>query len=173
MSGTSDLDRLRRLADRVLAIQMCIDGASFIDLYRWFLDRTPSREQAFENARRVIRGGPVEGGAPFCKDVVYLLGLLQVASFVRVAFAMGRPDLVGMLFVGKLDLFAVPALTELRAAGLVDPPAFRPPWIADPRSTLALLTFSTFMAGVDLAGTTEAAGQLLGDLPHFLRSNES
>jgi hypothetical protein len=56
---------MRRLADRVLAIQMVIDGADFIDLFRWFRDRTPGDEQAFESARRTFRGAPLTGGAPF------------------------------------------------------------------------------------------------------------
>ncbi|NVB38881.1 DUF1704 domain-containing protein [Pseudenhygromyxa sp. WMMC2535] len=165
MSGTSDLDRLRRLADRVVAIQMCIDGADFIELYRWFLDRSPSREQAFESARRVIRGGPITGGAPFCKDVSYLFGLLEVSSFVRAAFVMGRSDLVPLLFVGKLDVGAIGALAELSFEGLVVPPLFLPPWVADPRSMLAFLTWSTFMAVTDSEALTESLRRVLADLP--------
>ena len=49
VSGTLDLDRLRRLADRILAVQMVIDGADFIEVYRWFLDRSATPEQAFES----------------------------------------------------------------------------------------------------------------------------
>jgi hypothetical protein len=60
-----ELDRLRRLADRVFAIQMAIDGADFIEVYRYFLERTGQPDQAFENARRVFRGGMMVGGAPF------------------------------------------------------------------------------------------------------------
>ncbi|NBB93411.1 MAG: DUF1704 domain-containing protein, partial [Gammaproteobacteria bacterium] len=39
ITGCMDLDRLSRLADRVLAIQMAIDGADFIEVYRYFLER--------------------------------------------------------------------------------------------------------------------------------------
>ena len=48
VSGTLDLDRLRRLADRILSVQMVIDGADFIEVYRWFLERsaTPSRRSS-------------------------------------------------------------------------------------------------------------------------------
>ncbi len=95
VSGTLELDRLRRLADRTLAVHMVCEGADFIELYRWFLERSPSPEQAFESTRRIFRGGPLEGGAPFTKDCGYLSGLLAVLTFVRAAFAADRPDTLG------------------------------------------------------------------------------
>ncbi len=82
ISGSWDIDRLRRLARRVITIQMAVDGADFLDIYRYFLDQGVEPEQAFENARRVFRGGPITGGAPFTKDAVYLDGLLQVHSYL-------------------------------------------------------------------------------------------
>jgi uncharacterized protein (TIGR02421 family) len=57
ISGTIELDRLRRLADRVFAIQMAIEGADFLEVYGYFLERTGNPDQSFENARRVFRGG--------------------------------------------------------------------------------------------------------------------
>ena len=36
---------------------MAIDGADFIEIYRYFVDKGISRNQAFENSRRVFRGG--------------------------------------------------------------------------------------------------------------------
>jgi uncharacterized protein (TIGR02421 family) len=164
-SGTAELDRMRRLADRVLAIQLVIDGADFIDLYRWFLDRTPSEEQAFESARRAFRGTPLEGGAPFTKDVVYLFGLLEVAATVRTAFAAGRVDLLRLLFVGKLAVQALPALARCAAAGLVVRPTFGPPWATDPRGILALLTLSTFLTRLDLPEMVASVSGLLDRCP--------
>src|SRR6056297_1532916 len=124
VSGTLGPDRLRRLADRIVAVQMVVDGADFIELYRWFLERTHDAEQAFESTRRIFRGSPITGGAPFTKDCAYLSGFLSVSTFVRSAFTAGRSDTLALLFSGKLDLFAVPALAELRAQGLVQPARF-------------------------------------------------
>jgi hypothetical protein len=118
VSGTLDLDRLRRLAERVVAVQMVCEGADFITLYRWFLERSSSEEQAFESTRRIFRGAPLSGGAPFTKDCGYLSGLLAVLMFVRAAFACNRSDTLGLLFAGKLDLSAIPALADLRRRGL-------------------------------------------------------
>jgi uncharacterized protein (TIGR02421 family) len=164
-SGTAELDRMRRLADRVVGIQAVVDGADFIDLYRWFQERTPSDEQAYESARRIFRGAPLTGGAPFTKDVVYLYGLLEIASTFRVAFAAGRVDLLRLLFVGKVAVASLPALSHCAAMGLVTQPVFGPPWARDPRGILALLTLSTFLARVDLPGMVAGIEEILAGCP--------
>lgn len=165
LSGTLELDRLRRLADRVEAVQLVVDGADFVECYRWFLDRSGDPEQAFESTRRIFRGAPIEGGAPFTKDCAYLSGFLSVATFVRAAFVAGRADTIGLLFAGKLDLFAVPALAELRAMGLCRPARFLPPWVLDPGWVLSHLTLTTFMQGIDLDAFAAAVGDTLASTP--------
>jgi uncharacterized protein (TIGR02421 family) len=165
LSGTLELDRLRRLADRVEAVHMVVEGADFVECYRWFLERSGHPEQAFESTRRIFRGAPIDGGAPFTKDCAYLSGFLSVATFVRAAFVAGRADTIGLLFAGKLDLFAVPALAELRAMGLCRPARFVPPWVLDPGWVLSHLTVTTFMQGIDLDTVADAVGDLLSACP--------
>jgi len=165
VSGSMELDRMRRLADRVFAIQMAIEGADFLEVYRYFLERAANPDQAFENARRVFRGGVISGGAPFTKDVVYLHGLLQVGFSIRAAFAAGRSDVLRLFFCGKLDALDIPALCELYAMGMVRAPLYLPPWISDPRYLLALFTYSTFINQVDLGQAQEVVQQLLERAP--------
>lgn len=165
ISGAIELDRLRRLADRVVAIQLAIDGADFREIYQYFIERTGDPDQSFESARRVFRGGLLTGGAPFTKDVVYLMGLMQVNNFMRACFAAGRADCLNLLFCGKLDLFDIPALCELYEMGLCRPPRFVPPWISDPRYLLAVLTFGTFANSIDLAPLVDVAGKVLDSAP--------
>ncbi len=165
ISGSMELDRMRRLADRVFAIQMAIEGADFLEVYRFFLERAASCDQAFENARRVFRGGVISGGAPFTKDVVYLFGLLQVSIAIRSCFAAGRSDVLRLFFCGKLDALDIPALCELYSMGLLRAPLYLPPWISDPRSLLALFTYSTFMNQVDIGRGVEVVEQLLAQAP--------
>ena len=165
ISSTMELDRFRRLADRVVAIQMAVDGADFLEVYRWFLERVGQAEQAYENTRRVYRGGVITGGAPFTKDVSYVFGLLQVSNMVRAMFAAGRADVLRLLFCGKLDVQDLPVLCELAALGLCRAPRHRPPWATDPRSLLATLAYSTFINQIDLGPLTRYAAQLVADSP--------
>ena len=165
VSGTLELDRLRRLADRVVAVQMVCEGADFVTLYRWFAERSDSPEQAFEATRRIFRGAPLSGGAPFTKDCGYLSGLLGVLMFVRAAFACNRSDTLGLLFAGKLDLSAIPALADLRRRGLCRRARFLPPWASDPGWVLSYLTLSTFLSRVDLTAVAEGVKQALADCP--------
>jgi uncharacterized protein (TIGR02421 family) len=165
ISGSMDLDRLRRLADRVIAIQMAIDGADFLDVYRFFLGRTHNLSQAFENARRVFRGGVLTGGAPFTKDGVYIEGLLRVHNFLRAVVQLGRIDCLHLLFCGKLDIEDVPALAMLAAEGMCEYPRFLPPWAADLRFLASYLAYSAFLNQVDLSAVRSHYAELLGCSP--------
>ena len=144
ITGNLDLDRLRRLSDRVIAIQMAIDGADFIELYRFYLTKTDIKEQAFENARRVCRGGLITGGAPFTKDIVYLDGLLNVHNFLRTVVGDGRADLLPLLFVGKLNIEDLGEMVHFKELGLLESPVYLPPWIKDIRFLLTYLAYSSF-----------------------------
>ena len=151
MSASIDVDRMRRLADRTIAIEMSQQGASFIDLYRFFRDRGDEREEAFDNSQRVVRGGKVDGGAPFTKDVIYLDGLTRIHGYLHVAVPRGRLDDVARLFVGKIALEDIPALRELELEGVLAPPKHMPLWAKDLRFLAAYLAYSTFLKRIDLS----------------------
>lgn len=150
LSGALDPQRLKRLADRVIAIQMALDGADFIELYQYFLDVSENEYEAFESARRVVRGGLVNGGAPLTKDVVYVQGLLEVHSFLRAAVQAGDPSLARLLFVGKFDLADLDAMRMLREADLLSEPEFMPPWVTDLRFLTSYLAYSVFLNEINL-----------------------
>ena len=153
--GSMEPQRMHRLADRVFAIQMAIDGADFLDIYRYFLERAHNEFEAFENARRVVRGGLVTGGAPFTKDGVYLEGLLRVHNYLRVVVKAGDVRLIRALFTGKLDLEDLPAILMLDDAGLLEKPRYLPPWVHDLRPLVTYLSYSRFLNHIDL-GAVEA-----------------
>ena len=167
ITGSIDIDRMHRLADRVLAIQMAIEGADFLEVYQYFLSRTGSEEQAFENTRRVFRGGVLTGGAPFTKDVAYLDGLLRVHNFLRAIVVGGRTDCLRLLFAGKLDIEDIPVLYELTQMGLCHAPKYLPPWAEDMRFLLCELTYSSFLGGVDLGQIETHYDALLSSVPAF------
>jgi uncharacterized protein (TIGR02421 family) len=165
ITGSMDIDRFRRLADRVIATQMAIDGADFVEVFRFFLEHADSPEQAFENARRVFRGGDPRGGAPFTKDIVYLDGLLRVHNFLRAVVAAGRSDCLLLLFCGKLDIEDIPVLCELSAMGLCRLPRFLPPWAADRRFLLSYLAYSSYLNNIDLGPIRKHYAGLLEQSP--------
>lgn len=165
ISGALDLDRLRRLVDRVEAVQMAIDGADFLEVYRFFMKQNDDPSQAFENTRRIFRGGKLAGGAPFTKDIVYLDGFLRVHSFLRSVVAAGRADLLRLLFCGKLDIDDIPAVAELAAAGRCRMPRFLPPWAEDLRFLLSYLAYSGFVNTVDLGRMTQHYRALAAEAP--------
>lgn len=165
ITGSMDLERLRRLAERTIAIKMAADGADFIQVYQYFLERTGAEVQAFENTRRVFRGGVLGGGAPFTKDIVYLDGLIRVHNFLRTLVSQGRPDCLPLLFCGKLDLEDIPVLAELSQAGLCQRPRYLPEWAGDMRFLLSYLAYSAFLNTIDLQAVGSHYEQLLRNAP--------
>jgi uncharacterized protein (TIGR02421 family) len=165
ITNSIDLDRLRRLADRILAIQMSIEGADFLDVYRYFLDRIGDESQAYENSRRVFRGGILTGGAPFTKDGVYLEGLIRVHNFLKAIAANGRADCLKLLFCGKLDIDDIPVLYKLEEMGLCQLPKYLPPWVEDSRYLLAYLTCSEFLNKMDMPKVYSHYDTLLHSIP--------
>lgn len=179
ITGGMDVDRLRRLADRVLAIQMAVDGADFIEVYDHFLEQgrsaaarqsvQPSDEAlqrtAFEQSRRVFRGGVLTGGAPFTKDAVYLDGLLRVHDFLRSIVAAGRADVLQLLFCGKMSLADIPVLCELAELGLLKAPKFLPAWASDRRFLVSYLAYSGFLGRVRIGRVHERYAEVLATAP--------
>lgn len=114
--------RLRLLAARVVAAQAMIDGAEFVDTFRLLRgDLRFGLRAAFGIAVRIHRGGG------FCKDAVYLAGLLDVLRHLR------RGGDLEPLLVGKISVRHVAILEELAWRGIVAPPAWTPPYLADAR----------------------------------------
>jgi len=152
ISGAMDPQRFRRLSDRVIAIQMSIDGADFKEVFDFYNERLDDPDQSFENARRVFRGGVLTGGAPFTKDMVYLNGLLRVHNFMRTVVKLGRADLIRILFSGKMDIEDVPALAQMAASGRMRNPEFMPPWAKDLRFLVSYMAYSGFLNQVKMPG---------------------
>lgn len=166
ITGALDVDRLGRLANRVVAIQMAMEGADFLEVYRFFLERTTGESsQAYENTRRVFRGTPLTGGAPFTKDGVYLDGMLRVHTFMKAAASRRRLDCLQVLFCGRLDLAHVPALCRLAQEGLIVPPPYLPKWVKDRRFLIAHLAYAAFTNVVHLEKIAERVDEMMSSAP--------
>lgn len=146
-----DVARLRRLALRVRAIDAALAGADFLEVYRLFESAGQTREESYASAQRVFRGGDVRGGGVvLTKDVVYIKGLNLVSSFMRRAIALGRHELPGLLFAGRLTPGDALLLAPLVEEGLLRPPALAPAWVKNEACLVAYLVWSAFLDQVQL-----------------------
>jgi uncharacterized protein (TIGR02421 family) len=153
--------RLERLAIRVKMVEMAEDGASFLDVHRFLVERGAPERDAYLDTVRIFRGGVVEGGAPFTKDACYLAGLLHVYAFLSAFVRAGFRDEVEMLVCGRIALDDVVALVELRALGLLSRPKHRPSWLENWSTLLPYFAFSSFVNEVDLGEVEEHYRELI------------
>jgi uncharacterized protein (TIGR02421 family) len=151
ITGSTSLARVRRLCDRTIAIHQAEGGASFLDLYRFFRERGNDEHNSFDCARRVVRGGLVEGGAPFTKDGCYLDGFLRVTNFLRIALTKGQSQLVRLLFAGKLAVDDAPLFDRLAREGVLAEPIYLPAWAKDLSFLTAFMSYTAFLGRSDLA----------------------
>lgn len=144
------LPRLKRLVDRVELVALAEEGATFLDLYRYLLDRGRSERAAYLDAARVCRGGLTSGGAPFTKDASYLAGFVEVYDFLRLAITHERSGIPEVLVSGRFALEDVDALLELRRIGLLEPPVYVPGWVRRRSDLLTHFAFTSFLTEIDL-----------------------
>jgi uncharacterized protein (TIGR02421 family) len=149
-TGSMDINRLRRVALRVIAVQQALDGADFIQVFEGFVQAGQSPEESFRSTQRIFRGADVRGGSAFTKDAAYLTGLLGVHTLLRVAIRDNRPELVGHLFAGRLSLADTVRLAPLFESGWLQAPTYVPAWASDMRRLAANLAFSAFIARIKL-----------------------
>ncbi len=136
--------RARRLNDRVIAVDKAEDGASFIEVFEWFRTEGYAEDVCFWNTQRIFRGGTLEGGAPFTKDIVYTRGIVENYHFLRASIKYGRPELIPWLFVGKVHLDDIPVLAAHAHEGVVQAPEYVPAMFRDLNGMAIWLAVSTF-----------------------------
>ncbi|HJU40998.1 MAG TPA: flavohemoglobin expression-modulating QEGLA motif protein, partial [Tahibacter sp.] len=161
MSGSIDIERMKRISLRIVAIHMALAGADFIEVFRFFLESGQTEADSFSSAQRVFRGVPVTGGAAFTKDNVYLHGLMTVHTFFRWALKHRRLSLCSALFAGKMTLHDVIALEPYFASGYIAQPMYLPPWARRGNGLAGMLAFSLFANHIRMA-RVEAEDLVLG-----------
>ncbi|MDH4556124.1 DUF1704 domain-containing protein [Pseudomonas sp. BN417] len=150
LTGSIDIQRLRRVALRVVAVQQALDGADFIEVFKGFLEAGQSEEESFRSTQRVFRGTDVRGGGAFTKDACYVIGMLGVHTLLRVAVRDNRPELLRQLFAGRMSAGDVVRLAPLFESGWLEQPRYIPPWASDLRRLAAALAFSAFVGKIKL-----------------------
>ena len=139
---------------------MAENGANFLELYNHYLSHNYEEREAFQNTVRVFRGSPLEGGAPFTKDISYCRGFIENYNFIRTAIRDGYPELIPFMYVGKIHVDDVPLLYQKYKEGIVDAPQYLPPQFADLNGLAVWMSFSNFLNTVDLKKVQEHYGSL-------------
>jgi len=150
LSGAMDIGRMKRISLRIIAIDKAINGADFIEVFRFFIESGQSDIDSFTSAQRVFRGVPLSGGAAFTKDTVYLHGLLAVHTFFRWCLRHRQLARARQLFAGKMALQDVFALESQFASGAIAAPGFLPPWMQRANGLAGMLAFSLFVNKIRL-----------------------
>jgi uncharacterized protein (TIGR02421 family) len=150
MSGSMDIERMKRISLRIVAIDMALHGADFVEVFKFFIGEGQSDVDSFASAQRIFRGVPVTGGGAFTKDTVYLHGLLSVHTFFRWCLRHRKLGLARQLFAGKMALEDVFNFESSHDAGTIASAKFLPPWIQRANGLAGMLAFSLFVNRIRL-----------------------
>lgn len=144
ITGSIDIERMKRVSLRIEAVAMALDGADFLQVFDYFLAAGQSPEESFSSAQRVFRGTPTTGGHAFTKDTVYLRGLIGVHTFFRWALRQGKLQLCRQLFAGKMTMGDAVHFEPLHASGVIAAPRWLPQWARRANGLAGALAFSLF-----------------------------
>ena len=143
-SFCSHPERLRRVTNRIRAIDLAEQGASFLEVIEHFRSRGTSAEESYSIVSRVFRGSIPDGG-PFTKDLAYSKGFVQIYNYIRLAVRKGMLERIQLLFCGKLQLEDARVIAQLVDEGIVERPRYLPPPFADLNALAAWMCYSNFL----------------------------
>ena len=144
LSGQITDERYIELGERTIAVDMAARGADYLEVYRYLLARFPPTKAA-QMSERVFRGGVLEGGAPFTKDVAYQRGYCRTFNFLRTALEGRDLDLVRAFLAGKMSVDDAELVRDLVEEGLCTGPIHLPAWFDDVDRLNAIVTHSVTM----------------------------
>lgn len=159
ITGAIDLNRLKRIALRVIAVDMALGGANFIEVFDYFIRNGQTLNESYGSAQRIFRGGDPNGKIAFTKDSVYLDGLLHAHSFFRWAMKNQKLNLLHVLFSGRMAFDDAEKLAPFQATGLISSPKYLPPWLAHVPTLGGYLAFSLFANKIRVGGLDKEFGQ--------------
>ncbi len=141
--------RLKKLANRIRAVELAEDGATFLDIFEFFRTEGYDEETCYVLAGRVFRGSlPTLG--PFTKDLSYCKGFVSVYNFILLAVRKGMLNRIPMLFCGKTNLEDIRDISQLVEEKIIIMPTFLPPQISDLNAISAWMCFSSFLNQISM-----------------------
>lgn len=157
--------RALKVSDRVVAVDMAEQGADFIEVYRFFHERGLSADDAWKITQRVFRGGTVRGGSVFTKDLSYLRGFVENVNFMRSVIHSGVPEILPMLFVGKVTLDDIPVLYQHYLEGTIAGPHYIPGMFRDLNGLYVWFGFASGISVINMARVQKHFHKLFGGMP--------
>lgn len=142
-------DRVRRLTNRISAVNMAEEGANFFDVFQFYREQGLEERDSYYSAMRVFRGSKPDAG-PFTKDLSYSKGFILIYNFMRLAVQRGLVKRIPLLFVGKTTLEDLHIISDLMEEGIIMPPKYVPPQFADIAALSAWMIYSLFLNRLDL-----------------------
>ena len=144
LTGYITDERYIELGERTIAVDMAARGADYLEVYRYLLARFQPQKAA-QMCERVFRGGMVEGGAPFTKDVAYQRGYCRTFNFLRAALEGRDLDIVRAFLAGKMSVDEAELVRDLVEEGVCAGPVHLPAWFDDIDRLNAIVTHSVTM----------------------------
>lgn len=141
--------RLKKISNRIRAVELAEDGATFLDIFEFFRVEGYSEDESYVLSSRVFRGSLPTSG-PFTKDLSYAKGFVTVYNFLQLAVRKGMLDRIPMLFCGKTNLEDIRDIAQLIDEGIIIPPRFLPPQIKDMNAITAWMCFANFLNQLSL-----------------------
>lgn len=158
-------DRALKISDRVIAIDMAERGANFQEVYRYFVERGLNERASYRITQRVFRGGTLDGGSVFTKDLSYLRGFVENVNFIRSAINSGVPEVIPMLFVGKVTLDDVPILYEHYLDGTITGPQHIPEMFRNMNGLYVWFGFSSGIGVINIGRVQKHFDLLFRKMP--------
>lgn len=124
--GGLNLNRLKLLAARVVAVDSLSGGADFVETFHLLTENYGFRNKtAFNISMRVHRGGG------YTKDAIYLKGLLQLIQYLQ------QGGNIHLLYSGKYALEHIPLIEELTHLKILNKPVL-PAWLTSEKARTKL-----------------------------------
>ncbi len=137
--GGLDINRLKLLAARVVAVDALIKGADFIETFNLLWKEYGFKSKtAFFISMRVHRGGG------YTKDSIYLKGLMQVLGYIQ------KGGDLSLLYGGKFALEHLPLIEELTHLRILKKPML-PAYLTSEDAIVRLEKIKTIMPLENLA----------------------
>ncbi|TAK72403.1 MAG: flavohemoglobin expression-modulating QEGLA motif protein [Gammaproteobacteria bacterium] len=141
--------RLRRLTNRIIAVNMAEDGANFFDVFQFYREQGMDKDDSYQSTVRAFRGSSPTLG-PYTKDLAYSKGFILIYNYMRLAVQRGLVKRIPLLFVGKTTLEDLHILSDLLEEGIITAPKYVPPQFADIAAVSAWMVYSLFLNRLDL-----------------------